>query len=104
MDKIKSFVVKYTAEILIVLGAISAVLTQLQTDGVINTGTTVTILIIAILIEILKNGVTEASIKLIAEAINIIIEEISKKENVEKVMGASAETISVEDRLRNVIK
>lgn len=104
MDKIKSFVVKYTAEILIVLGAISAVLTQLQTDGVINTGTTATILIIAILIEILKNGVTEASIKLIAEAINIIIEEISKKENVEKVMGASAETISVEDRLRNVIK
>lgn len=104
MEKIKAFFTKYLAEILIVLGAISAIATQLQVETGVNFGTTITIIVVAILVEILKNGVTEKSIKLLTEVINIIIEEISKKDKDEKVMGASAESVSVEDRLRNAIK
>lgn len=102
MEQIKSFIKKYLAEILIILGAISAIATQLQIVGGANFATTITIIIVAILVEILKNGVTENSIKLIAEAINIILEEISKKDK--KVLGASEDEISIEDRLRNALK
>lgn len=77
MEKIKNFIVKYKAEILIALGAISSIAASIATmDGVSAVLCSITIAIVATLIEILKNGITDSAILLLAKAIELIIKAL----------------------------
>lgn len=77
MEKIKNFIVKYKAEILIALGAISSIAASIATmDGASAVLCSITIAIVATLIEILKNGITDSAILLLAKAIELIIKAL----------------------------
>lgn len=103
MKEIINWFKKHTADILIVLGAISAILVNLQASGVNATWMSITIAIIALAVEVMKHGVSEKAIKLVTEAVLIIIEAIKKDEAADaEAVGAAA--VDVEDRLRKAIK
>ena len=101
MKKIFDWIKQHTADILIVLGAISALLVNLQSQGVVTVWMPITIAIIAVIIEVIKYGVSEKAIKLITEAVLIILEALRNKEESEAV---GAGKIDVEARLREAIK
>lgn len=87
MEKIKEFIKKYKAEILIILSAISGIAASLaSTDAKHAVIYSIVIAVVASLVEVLKNGITESSITLFAKAIEIIIQELSKKDTVTKSM------------------
>mgnify|MGYP001769778970 CR=1 FL=1 len=85
MKKIKDFIIKYKAEILIALAAISSIVATLATT---DTGHAViysiVIALIAATISVLKQGFTESTITLIAKAIEIIIKAINKDDTAVK--------------------
>lgn len=87
---------KYKAELLIALGAVSSILATIATkegsDAVIIS---VAISIIAVIIEVIKNGITDTAINLLAQTIKILIEEIGGKEVKPSVDG----TVSAEKGL-----
>lgn len=101
MEKVKNFLNKYKAEILIVLGGLSSIIVGLQNlDGANAVIYSVTVILISALIEVLKHGISQASIDLIAKAVMIIITELQKKdepvmasENAEKVEKLTIEKI-----------
>ena len=105
MKNIFDWIKAHTADILIVLGAVSAILVNLQASGVNATWMSITIAIIALAIEVTKHGVTEKAIKLITEAVLIILEAIKAKDS----DASDAEVVGVlktdvESRLREAIK
>lgn len=80
MEKVKEFIKKYKAELLIALGAISTIVASITTmNGVNATICSIVIAIVAVLIGVLKNGFEESTITLIANAIKIIIDSINEK-------------------------
>ena len=101
MKKIFDWIKNHTADILIVLGAISALLVNLQSQGIVTVWIPITIAIIAVIIEVLKYGISEKAIKLITEAVLIILEALRNKEENEAVGVAK---VDVEARLREAIK
>ncbi len=101
MKKIFDWIKNHTADILIVLGAISALLVNLQAQGVVTVWIPITIAIIAVIIEVLKYGISEKAIKLVTEAVLIILEALRNKEENEAVGVAK---VDVEARLREAIK
>jgi len=104
MKNIIDWIKKHTADILIILGAISAILVNLQSSGVTAPWMSITIAIIALAIEVIKHGVSEKAIKLVTEAVLIIIEVIKKEDapsSIEEAVGTSK--IFVEERLRKAI-
>ena len=77
MEKVKAFVQKYKNELLIALGAVTAIATSVATmDANSAIFSSIVIAIVAALVEVLKNGVTENALTLLSKAILIIIEEI----------------------------
>ena len=100
MKKIIDWFKNHIADILIILGAISALLVNLQSAGIVTPWIPITIAIIAVIIEVLKYGVSEKAIKLITEAVLIILEALRNKE--EGAVGASK--VDVEAILREEIK
>ena len=97
MEKIKTFIKKYKAEILIALGAVSTIATFVATiDGINVTAVSIVISIVAVAIELFKNGLTNTALTLLSSAIKIIIEEINKKQNT-GVVTASETYLTVED-------
>ena len=79
MEKIKTFLQKYKNELLIALGAVTAIATSIATmDEKSAVFSSIVIAIVAVLVEVLKNGVTENALTLLSKAILIIIEEIKK--------------------------
>src|SRR5574344_1591742 len=79
MKKIIEFIKKYKAEILIALGAVSSIIASISTMSDANaTICSISIAIIAVIIAVLKNGFTDTTITIIANAIKIIIDEINK--------------------------
>ena len=101
MKNIFDWIKNHTADILIVLGAISALLVNLQSQGVVTVWMPITIAIIAVVIEVLKYGISDKAIKLITEAVLIILEALRNEEESETV-GISK--LDVEARLREAIK
>jgi len=101
MKKIFDWIKNHTADILIVLGAISALLVNLQSQGIVTVWIPITIAIIAVIIEVLKYGISEKAIKLITEAVLIILEALRNKDENEAVGVAK---VDVEARLREAIK
>lgn len=104
MKKIFDWIKKHTADILVVLGAISAILVNLQASGVNATWMSITIAIIALAIEVMKYGISEKAIKLITEAVLIILEAIKAKDAVADAETVGSPALDVEIRLRRAIK
>lgn len=108
MEKIKTFVQKYKNELLIALGAVTAIATSVATmDANTAVFSSIVIAIVAVLVEVLKNGVTENALTLLSKTILIIIEEIKKldKKDDTSVMKVSAEKeLTVEDIKKRLIE
>lgn len=105
MKNIFDWIKAHTADILIVLGAVSAILVNLQESGVNATWMSITIAVIALAIEVMKHGVSEKAIKLVTEAVLIILEAIKADTGA----ASDAEVVGVlktdvESRLREAIK
>lgn len=108
MEKIKTFVQKYKNELLIALGAVSAIATSIATmDANSAVFSSIVIAIVAVLVEVLQHGLSESAITLLSKAILIIIEEIKKLDVKEyaPVMKASVEKeLTVEDIKKRLIE
>lgn len=108
MEKIKTFVQKYKNELLIALGAVSAIATSVATmDANSAVFSSIVIAIVAVLVEVLQHGLSESAITLLSKAILIIIEEIKKLDVKEDapVMKASVEKeLTVEDIKKRLIE
>lgn len=108
MEKIKTFVQKYKNELLIALGAVSAIATSVATmDANSAVFSSIVIAIVAVLVEVLQHGLSESAITLLSKAILIIIEEIKKLDTKEDapVMKASVENeLTLEDIKKRLIE
>lgn len=105
MKNIFDWIKAHTADILIILGAISAILVNLQQSGLNATWMSITIAVIALAIEVMKHGISEKAIKLVTEAVLIILEAIKADSGVvsdKEVVGVLK--TDVETRLREAIK
>lgn len=101
MEKVKEFIKKYKAELLIALGAISTIVASIATmDGVNATICSIVIAIVAVLIGVLKNGFEESTITLIANAIKIIIDSINEKNESVKTANKELTIEEIKERLR----
>ena len=101
MEKVKEFIKKYKAELLIALGAISTIVASIATmDGVNATICSIVIAIVAVLIGVLKNGFEESTITLIANAIKIIIDSIGEKNKNIKTANKELTIDEIKERLR----
>ena len=108
MKKIKAFVQKYKNELLIALGAVSAIATSVATmDANSAVFSSIVIAIVAVLVEVLQHGLSESAITLLSKAILIIIKEIKKLDTKEDapVMKASVEKeLTVDDIKKRLIE
>lgn len=101
MEKVKEFIKKYKAELLIALGAISTIVASIATmNGVNATICSIVIAIVAVLIGVLKNGFEESTITLIANAIKIIIDSINEKNKNIKTANKELTIDEIKERLR----
>ena len=101
MEKVKEFIKKYKAELLIALGATSTIVASIATmDGVNATICSIVISIVAVLIGVLKNGFEESTITLIANAIKIIIDSINEKNKNIKTANKELTIDEIKERLR----
>lgn len=101
MEKVKEFIKKYKAELLIALGAISTIVASIATmDGINATICSIVIAIVAVLIGVLKNGFEESTITLIANAIKIIIDSIDEKNKNIKTANKELTIDEIKERLR----
>lgn len=101
MEKVKEFIKKYKAELLIALGAISTIVASITTmDGVNATICSIVIAIVAVLIGVLKNGFEESTITLIANAIKIIIDSVNEKNKNIKTANKELTIDEIKERLR----
>lgn len=106
MEKIIEFIKKYKAEILIAFGAVSSIIASISTMSDVNaTICSISIAIIAGLIAVLKNGFTDTTITIIANAIKIIIDEInkSKVQEVKSQIVAAEKELTIED-IKEILK
>lgn len=101
MEKVKEFIKKYKAELLIALGAISTIVASIATmNGVNATICSIVIAIVAVLIGVLKNGFEESTITLIANAIKIIIDSINEKNKNIKTANKELTIDEIKEKLR----
>ena len=101
MEKVKEFIKKYKAELLIAFGAISTIVASITTmDGVNATICSIVIAIVAVLIGVLKNGAEESTITLIANAIKIIIDSIDEKNKNIKTANKELTIDEIKERLK----
>lgn len=100
MKKIIDFIKKNKANIAILLGAISTIVAAVATvDASHAVIYSIVIAVIAAVVALLKDGFTDATIALIAKAVQIIVEAIEandKKETNTNVLSAT-EPMSIED-------
>ena len=107
MEKIKAFVQKYKNELLIALGAVSAIATSIATmDSNAAVFSSIIIAIVAVLVEILQHGLSESAITLLSKAILIIIDEIKKldeKDDTSVMKSSINKELTVEDIKKRLI-
>lgn len=81
MEKFKSILKTYSAEILIVLSAITAILNTLAThEGANAVLISVLIAIVAIVVEIFKNGLTKTALDMIVNLAALLLSELGNIE------------------------
>ena len=107
MEKFKEFAQKYKNELLIALGAVSAIATSIATmDANAAVFSSIIIAIVAVLVEILQHGLSESAITLLSKAILIIIDEIKKldeKDDTSVMKSSINKELTVEDIKKRLI-
>ena len=107
MGKVKEFAQKYKNELLIALGAVSAIATSIATmDANAAVFSSIIIAIVAVLVEILQHGLSESAITLLSKAILIIIDEIKKldeKDDTSVIKSSINKELTVEDIKKRLI-
>ena len=107
MEKVKEFAQKYKNELLIALGAVSAIATSIATmDANAAVFSSIIIAIVAVLVEILQHGLSESAITLLSKAILIIIDEIKKldeKDDTSVMKSSINKELTVEDIKKRLI-
>lgn len=106
----KELISKYKSELLITLGAISSILATLATkDGVDAAVMSTLIAIFAVIIELVKNGVSKEAVNLFTNFIVILLEELGDIEVKDyKVVAVSAEgeekSITIDEIKRRLLE
>lgn len=106
----KELIAKYKSELLIALGAISSILATLATkDGIDATVTTILIAVFAVIIELVKNGVSKEAVNLFTNFIVILLEELGDIEvKDDKVVAVAAEgeekSITIDEIKRRLLE
>ena len=81
MEKVKNILKTYSAEILIVLSAITAILNTLAThEGANAVLISILIAIVAIVVEIFKNGLTKTALDMIVNLAALLLSELGNIE------------------------
>ena len=108
MKNIIDFIKKNKANIAILLGAISTIVATVATvDASHVVIYSIVIAVIAAMVAILKDGFTDATIALIAKAVQIIVEAMEKNNSVQenKVSAEAPMTIEeIEKQLKDAIR
>jgi hypothetical protein len=99
MKEFKAFIVKYRAELLIALAAIISICNTLASEGQGGIVTSIIIAIVAVLVEVLKHGISEEAITLLSKAILIISDEVKKSDKKDEMvaMAIAFDELTVED-------
>lgn len=106
----KEFITKYKAELLIALGAISSILATLATkEGVDAAVMSTLIAVFAVIIELVKNGVSKEAVNLFTNFVVILLEELGdievKYEKVVAVMADGEEkSITIDEIKRRLLE
>lgn len=110
MEKVKEFMKKYSAEILIIFSAITAILNTLAThEGANAVLISILIAIVAIIVEIFKNGVTKTALDMIVNLAALLLSELGNiKVEDDKVVSVAAngeeKSISIEEIKRRLLE
>ena len=106
----KELISKYKSELLIALGAISSILATLATkDGVDAAVMSALIAVFAVIIELVKNGVSKEAVNLFTNFIVILLEELGDIEvKDDKVVAVTAEgeekSITIDEIKRRLLE
>ena len=106
----KELISKYKSELLIALGAISSILATLATkDGVDAAVMSALIAVFAVIIELVKNGVSKEAVNLFTNFIVILLEElgnieIKDNEVVAVVSNEKEKSITIDEIKRRLLE
>lgn len=106
----KELISKYKSELLIALGAISSILATLATKDRVDAAVMSTLIaIFAVIIELVKNGVSKEAVNLFTNFIVILLEELGDIEVKDyKVVAVSAEgeekSITIDEIKRRLLE
>ena len=89
----KEFAKKYSAEILILLSAITAILNTLAThEGANAVLISILIAVVAIVVEVFKNGLTKTGLDMVVDLVALLLSELGNIEvKDDKVVAVTAE-------------
>lgn len=106
----KEFAKKYSAEILILLSAITAILNTLAThEGANAVLISILIAVVAIVVEVFKNGLTKTALDMVVNLVAILLSELGNIEvKDDKVVAVTAEgeekSITIDEIKRRLLE
>lgn len=106
----KEFLKKYSAEILILLSAITAILNTLMThEGANAVLISILIAVVAIVVEVFKNGLTKSALDMVVNLVALLLSELGDIEvKDDKVVAVTAEceekSITIDEIKRRLLE
>ena len=106
----KEFMKKYSAEILILLSAITAILNTLAThEGANAVLISILIAVVAIVVEVFKNGLTKSALDMVVYLVALLLSELGNIEvKDDKVVAVTAEgeekSITIDEIRRRLLE
>ena len=106
----REFAKKYSAEILIALSAITAILNTLMThEGVNALVISILIAVVAIVVEVFKNGLTKTALDMVVNLVALLLSELGDIEvKDDKVVAVTAEgeekSITIDEIKRRLLE
>lgn len=106
----REFAKKYSAEILILLSAITAILNTLMThEGANAVLISILIAVVAIVVEVFKNGLTKSALDMVVNLVALLLSELGDIEvKDDKVVAVTAEgeekSITIDEIKRRLLE
>ena len=106
----KEFLKKYSAEVLILLSAITAILNTLAThEGANAVLISILIAVVAIVVEVFKNGLTKSALDMVVNLVALLLSELGNIEvKDDKVVAVTAEgeekSITIDEIKRRLLE
>ena len=106
----REFAKKYSAEILILLSAITAILNTLMThEGANAVLISILIAVVAIVVEVFKNGLTKSALDMVVNLVALLLSELGDIEvKDDKVVAVTAEgeekSITIDEIRRRLLE